>query len=103
MTLIIHVKRGKWKGVFLGDWNVEDKSEDHPAKGFWVHAYPLASKKAAEVLVAIQTVLGHVNSEFPGNVTRMVRLGVVSRLHGTPPWRSMEARSENGQEPTDSQ
>ena len=70
----------------LGDENVANESEDHPAKGFWVCAYPLASKKAAEVLAAIQTVLGQVNSEFPGDVTRMIRSGTVSKLHGNSAW-----------------
>ena len=46
------------EGDTLGDGNVANESEDHPVKGFWVYAYSLASKKAAEVLVAIQTVVG---------------------------------------------
>ena len=47
---------------------------------------PLASKKAAEVLIAIQTIVGQVKSEFQGDVTRKIRLGVVSRLHGDSAW-----------------
>ena len=42
------------------------------------------------MLVAIQTVLGQVNSDFQGDVTRMIRSGAVSRLHGIPPRRSVE-------------
>ena len=93
-------EEGQVEGVFFGDRNFSDKSEDHLAKGFWVYAYPLASKTAAKVLAAIQTVLGHVNSEFLGDVTKMIPSGTVSRLHGTPPGRSVDGRSENGQEPT---
>ena len=51
------------------------------------------------MLVAIQTILGQVNSELHRNVTRMIRSGAVSRLHGTLPGRSVGGKSENGQEP----
>ena len=71
---------------FFGDENVADESEDHPARGFWIYAHPLASKKAAEVLIAIQTIVGQVNGEFQGDVTRKIRLGAVSRLHGDSAW-----------------
>ena len=50
------------------------------------YAHPLAGKKAAEVLTAIQTIVGQVNSEFQGDVTRKNRLGAVSRLHGDSAW-----------------
>ena len=60
----------------------------------------LAIKKAAEVLVAIHTVVGQVNSEFQGDVTRMNRLGAVSRFHGDFAWEIRGGkRSENGQQP----
>ena len=55
---------------FIGDENAADESDDHPARGFWIYAHPLASKKAAEVLIAIQTIVGQVTSEFQGHVTR---------------------------------
>ena len=47
-----------------------------------VKANPLATKTAVEVLVAIQTLVGQVNNEFPGDVMRKIRLEAVSRLHG---------------------
>ena len=61
------------------------ESEDHVAKGFWVCAYPLASKKALDMFAAIQTIVGQVNSEFQEDVTRMIRLGAVS-IDGDPTW-----------------
>ena len=84
---------------FFGDEDVADESEDHPARGFWIYAYPLASKEAAEMLVAIQTVVGQVNSEFQGDVTRKIRLDLSADFTENPPGRSLEERSENGQEP----
>ena len=74
------------EGDFFGDENVADESDDHLARGFWIYAHPLASKKAAEVLIAIQTIVSQVNSEFQGDVTRKIRLGAVSRLHGDSAW-----------------
>ena len=71
---------------FFGDEDVVDESEDHAAKGFWVSAHPLASKKSADMLAAIETIVGQVNNEFQGDVTRMIRLGAVSRLDGDPAW-----------------
>ena len=41
---------------FLGDENVADESNDHPGGSFWIFAQ--ARKKAAEVLTAIQTIVG---------------------------------------------
>ena len=46
----------------------------------------MASKKAAEVLIAIQTIGGQANSEFQGDVPRKIRLGAVDRLHGDSAW-----------------
>ena len=43
---------------FFGDENVADESNDHPGGSFWIFAHPLARKKAAEVLTAIQTIVG---------------------------------------------
>ena len=54
--------------------------------GFWVCANPLASKKALDMVAAIQTIVGQVNSEFQEDVTRMIRLGACSRLDGDPAW-----------------
>ena len=71
---------------FFGDENVADESNDHPGGSFWIFAHPLASKKAAEVLTAIQTIVGQVKSEFKGDVTRKIRLGAISRLHGDSAW-----------------
>ena len=71
---------------FFSDEIVADESDDHPVGSFWIYAHPLASKKAAEVLTAIQTLVGQVNSEFQGDVTRQIRLGAVSRLHGDSAW-----------------
>ena len=51
---------------FFGDGNVADESEDHRARVFRVCACPLASNKVADVWVAIQTIVGQVNSEFSG-------------------------------------
>ena len=42
---------------FFGDENVAVESQGHPAGAFWIFAHPLASKKAAEVLIAIQTIV----------------------------------------------
>ena len=67
---------------FFENENVGDESDDHAAGSFWIHAHPLASKKAAELLIAIQTIVGQVNNEFQGDVTRKIRLGAVSRHHG---------------------
>ena len=71
---------------------------DHPARGFQLYALPLARKNAAEVLVATQTIVGQVNSEFQGDVTRVTCLGAVSRIHGDSAGRLVEERSENGPE-----
>ena len=71
---------------FFGDENVADESNDHPGGSFWIFAHPLTSKKAAEVLTAIQTIVGQVKSEFKGDVTRKIRLGTISRLHGDSAW-----------------
>ena len=71
---------------FFSDENVADESQDHPVGAFWIFAHPLASKKAAEVLSAIQTIAGQVHSEFQGDVTRKIRLGAVDRLHGDSAW-----------------
>ena len=62
------------------------KSDENLARSFWIYAHPLASKKATEVLSAIQTTVGQVNSDFQGDVTRKIRLGAVSRLHGDSAW-----------------
>ena len=51
---------------FFGDGNVADESEDHRARVFRVCACPLASNKVAAVWVAMQTIVGQVNSEFSG-------------------------------------
>ena len=71
---------------FSGDEDVVAESKVHAAKGFWVCAYPLASKEAADMLAASQTFVGQVNSEFQGDVTRMIRVGAVRRLDGDPAW-----------------
>ena len=71
---------------FFSDEIVADESDDHPVGSFWIYAHPLASKKAAEVQTAIQTIVGQVNSEFQGDVTSKIRLGAVSRLHGDSAW-----------------
>ena len=80
---------------FFGDENVADESDDHPGGSFWIYAHPLASKKAAEVLTAIQTIVGQVNSEFQGDVTRKFRLGAACqqtsrRLRLGDQWRKGE-------------
>ena len=46
---------------FFSDEIVADESDDHPVGSFWIYAHPLASKKAAEVLTAIQTIVGRVS------------------------------------------
>ena len=38
------------------------------------------------MFAAIQTIVGQVNSEFQEDVTRMIRLGAVSRLDGDNAW-----------------
>ena len=78
---------------FFSDEIVAEEFDDHPVGSFWIYAHPLASKKAAEVLTAIQTIVGQVNSEFQGDVTGKIRFGVVNRLHGDSVWeRSVEER-----------
>ena len=70
----------------FGDENVADESSNHPGGSFWIYAHPSASKKAAEVLTAIQTIVEQMNSEFRGDDTRKIRLGTVNRLHGDSAW-----------------
>ena len=84
---------------FLGDGNVADESEDHRAQVFRVCACPLASNKVADVWVAMQTIVGQVNSEFQGDVTRMTLWELSADFTETPRGRSAEERSDNGQEP----
>ena len=84
-TMVVCARRSQPSDFFSGE-NVADESDDHPGGSFWIHAHPLASKKAAEVLTAIQTIVGQVNSEFQGDLTRKIRLGAVSRLHGDCAW-----------------
>ena len=38
------------------------------------------------MLTVVQTIVGQVNSEFQGDVSRKIRLGAVSRLHGESAW-----------------
>ena len=64
----------------------EEKGDDHTDRRFWIYALPLASKKAAEVLVSIQTIVGQLNSELQGDDTKLIRLGAVSRIHGDSVW-----------------
>ena len=71
---------------FFSDVIVADEFDDHLVGSFWIYVHPLSSKKAAEVLTAIQTIVGQVNSEFQRDVTRKIRLGAVSRLHGDSAW-----------------
>ena len=49
---------------FFRNENVADESDDHPGGSFWIYAHPFVSKKEA------QTIVGQVNSEFQGDVTR---------------------------------
>ena len=85
---------------FFGDENVADESDDRPGGSFWIYAHPLASNKAAEVLTTIQTIVGQVNSEFQGDVTRKIRLGAVSRLHGHSAWENCGGKVRVGKNQT---
>ena len=81
--------------------NVADESEDHQARGCLVSAYPLASKKAAKVLVAIQTIVGEMNSVcvcVSGRCYEDDSFGSCQQTSRRP-GRSVEEKSETGQEP----
>ena len=67
-------------------------SDDHPGGSFWIYAHPFASKKEAEVLTAMQTIVGQVNSEFQEMSREKFVWELSADFTETQPGRSVEER-----------